>query len=236
MKTPLRRFWTAAEARESDAGFAVALDGRPLRTPLGAPFAAPCRAAAEAAAAEWSAQGETPDPRTMPVTRAINTGLDRAGREFEPIAALLTEYAGSDLLCYRAPGPGSLIARQSAAWDPALDWAAEAFGARLICAEGVMHVDQPPEALAALGAAVRARTPFQLVALHDLVALSGSLVLGLAVAEGRLTAEAAWTASRIDEDFQTERWGEDAEAAAAAQIKRDDFFFARRFLDLLAEP
>jgi len=237
MKTPLRRFWTRAEARPLEAGgWTVALDDKPLRTPLGAPFAAPTLASAEAAAAEWDAQGEKPDPATMPVTRAVNTALDRAGPEFEAVAAMLADYAGADLLCYRAERPRALVARQAEAWDPPLAWAEGRYDIRLLRVPGVMHAPQPPAALAALGAAVRARSPFALTGLHDLVVLSGSLVLGLAVAEGEIEAEAAWSASRVDEDFQIEQWGEDAEAAERAAIRRADFLFARRFLDLIAQP
>ena len=235
MKAPARKFWTRAEAREGEGGWIVALDDRPLRTPLGVPFAAPWRAVAEAAAAEWEAQSEAPDPQTMPVTRTVNTAIDRAGPEYDVVADMIAAYGESDLLCYRAPGPGSLVARQAEGWDPLLAWAEGTLGARLICGEGVVPVSQPPEALAALSAAVRRRGSFELTALHDLVVLSGALVLGRAVAEGAVAAEDAWRLSRIDEDFQAERWGEDAEAAAAAERRRGDFLFARRFLSLLSQ-
>ncbi|MEM6745425.1 MAG: ATP12 family protein [Pseudomonadota bacterium] len=234
MKTPAKRFWTRAEAREAEGGWTVALDDRPLRTPKGLPFVAPCRAVAEASAEEWDAQAEKPDPATMPVTRSINTAVDRAGPEFEAIAEMVAAYGRSDLLCYRAPGPGSLVARQAEGWDPLLAWAESRHGARLICAEGIVPVAQPEAALAALDAAVRACSPFELTALHDLVALSGSLVLGLAAAEGAVEAEDAWRLSRIDEDFQAERWGEDAEAAEMAERRRREFLFAKRFLTLLS--
>jgi chaperone required for assembly of F1-ATPase len=145
---------------------------------------------------------------------------------------MLSAYGGTDLLCYRATGPADLVARQAAGWDPLLDWAATALLASLHCTAGVMHVDQPEDSLAVLDAAVRSLTPFQLAAFHDLVALSGSLVLALAVSRGRLTAEAAWQLSRIDETWQAEVWGADEEAAETAARKQGEFLQAARFFAL----
>lgn len=135
-------------------------------------------------------------------------------------------------LCYRATGPEPLIARQAAAWDPMLDWAAEALDLRLTATAGVMHVAQDPQALARADALVAALGPFRLAAFHDLVALTGSLVLALAVIHGRLDAETAWTLSRIDEDWQIEEWGGDEEAAERTALKRADFLQATRFFGL----
>lgn len=230
---PPRRFWTRAEAVEAAEGWGVALDGREVRTPARAPLLAPTRAAAEAAAAEWAAQGERVDAATMPVTRALNSAIDRVARQRAAVVAEVAGYADTDLLCYRAPGPEALVARQAAAWDPWLGWARQRHGATLICAEGVMHAPQPPEALARLTAAVEARDAFRLTALHELTALAGSLVLGLAAEEGAADAWALWRASRVDEDWQAEQWGEDAEAADAAARKAADFAAAARLAALL---
>jgi chaperone required for assembly of F1-ATPase len=226
---PRRRVWTRAEAAPAESGgWTVLLDGRPLRTPGRAAFAAPSRAVAEAAAAEWDAQGETVDPRTMPVTRAVNTACDRVAPQIDAVRAEIAGYGASDLLCYRAPHPQALADRQAAAWDPWLDWAASRHGAPLVRGAGVAPVAQPAGSLARLAAALDALDPLALTALHELVALSGSLVLGLAVFEGALDPEAGWSASRVDEDWQTGQWGEDAEAADAAARRRADFLTAAR--------
>jgi chaperone required for assembly of F1-ATPase len=230
-----RRFWSAVSVEPAPQGWTVLLDGRPMRTPAKAEFVAPTAAAAEACAAEWAAQGERFDPRTMPVTRALNTAIDRIAPQHPAVVAEIAGYGGSDLLCYRAPSPAELAARQAAAWDPWLVWTREKLGADLICAEGVMHVAQPPAALARLEATVAARSAFELAALHDLCALSGSLILGLAVETAALDPAEAWRLSRIDEEWQIEQWGEDAEAAEAAALKRADLESAARLAALLRQ-
>ncbi|MFO7854534.1 MAG: ATP12 family protein [Paracoccaceae bacterium] len=230
-----RRFWREAAVASRDGAWAVELDGRPIRTPAGAPFLAPTRAVAEAAAEEWDAQGDRPDPRSMPLTRAVNTAIDRIAPQHAGVAEAIAAYGGSDLLCYRAPHPDALVARQAEAWDPVLDWAEARWSVALVRVEGVMHAAQPAATLAALRAEVARRDAFALAALHDLTALSGSLLLGLAVVEDALPAEDAWARSRIDETFQVEQWGEDAEAAAAAEAKRADFLAAARFDALLKD-
>ena len=231
-----KRFWKQAAAAETPEGWGVTLDGRPLRTPGKASLIAPTRALAEALAQEWDAQEEVVDPSTMPLTRSVNTAIDRVAEKHAEVVEAVAAYAGSDLLCYRAPHPQALAARQAEAWDPLLDWAARTHGARLLCAEGVMHVTQPEEAVARLRAAAAAHDPLALVALHELTALSGSLVIALAVSAGELSAEEGWARSRVDETWQAEQWGEDAEAAAMAARKREDFLAARRLLDLMTDP
>lgn len=230
-----KRFWKQVTVEPAEAGFALHLDGRAVRTPAKAPFRAPVLAVAEAAAEEWRAQDKEIRPETMPVTRAVNSAIDRVAPQIEEIRAIISAYGGSDLLCYRAAGPEALIERQAERWNPPLDWAAEAFGARLRLGEGVMHVAQPAAAVESLAAAVSRYAPLELTALHDLVAISGSLILGLAVAEGTMTPEDAWAASRVDEDWQIELWGEDAEATAAAENKRAAFLTAARLLRLVRE-
>jgi chaperone required for assembly of F1-ATPase len=227
-----RRFWTDATVRPEGGGFTVLLDTRPVRTPLKAPLILPTEALAQEVAAEWQAQTAVVTPATMPFTRAANSAIDTVIPQHDAVAEMLAAYGASDLLCYRATGPGALIARQAAAWDPLLDWSATALQAPLRVTAGVMHVDQPPASLAALATAVRALSAFQLAAFHDLVALSGSLVLALAVTRGRLTVGDAWEASRIDETWQIEQWGADEEAAELAARKRADFLQADRFFAL----
>lgn len=231
-----KRFWTEARVVPAPGGHGISLDQRPVKTPAKAPLVLPTRALAEGVAAEWDAQQGTVDPRTMPLTRAANAAIDKVAPQYDEVAEIVAAYGGSDLLCYRAPGPEALAARQAAGWDRWLDWAAARHGARLATAAGVMHVPQEKACLSALTARVGAHSAFELTALHDLVALSGSLVLGLAVSEGALEPEAAWDLSRIDETWQAEQWGEDDEAAAMAALKRQDFLQAHRFLTLLRDP
>ena len=227
-----RRFWTEARAVPLDGGFTVHLDARPVRTPLKAPLVVPTLALAQAIAAEWQAQTGKVNPETMPFTRTANSAIDKVAPQRDAVAAMLAEYGGSDLLCYRAEGPDDLTLRQAAAWDPVLHWAKDALGAPLIATVGVMHVDQPADSLLRLRDAVDALDPFRLSAFHDLVAISGSLVLALAVTRHSLTAEAAWDLSRIDENWQIALWGEDEEATKTAALKRGAFLQADRFYGL----
>lgn len=227
-----RRFWTEAAVEAVEGGWTVRLDGRPVKTPAKAPLVLPTREMAEAVAAEWEAQAGDVRPDTMPCTRAANSAIDKVIPQFPDVVKIVAAYGGTDLLCYRATGPEALIARQAAAWDPLLDWAETALGARLHPTEGVMHVAQDAGALHRLDARVAALSPFALVAFHDLVALSGSLVLAFAVIEGRLDAEAAWRLSRIDEEWQIEQWGEDEEASALTETRHQAFLHAARFFTL----
>ncbi len=224
-----KRFWTEATAGPEGDGFAVRLDGRPVRTPAKRPLILPTRAMAEAVAAEWAAVDAEVDPRRMPVTRAANAAIDKVAVQFDEVAAMIAAYGRTDLLCYRATGPQALVRAQAAAWDPMLDWAARTYGARLAVAEGVVPVAQPAEATARLAAEVFACSPFRLTALHDLVALTGSLVLGLAATGGDFDPDHLWRLSRFDEDWQAAEWGEDAEAAEAAARKHEDFRRAGAF-------
>ncbi len=227
-----KRFWSEASAGPCDGGFTVRLDGRGAKTPAKTPLILPTAALAEAVAAEWEAQTGKVSPASMPLTRMANSALDKVAPQFREVADMIAAYGGSDLLCYRATGPRELIARQAAAWDPLLDWAARVLSAPLITTAGVMPVAQPQAALAALSARVHALTPFELAALHDLVAISGSLILGLAVACGHLTPDQAWDASRIDETWQAELWGRDEDAARIEALRRAALLDAGRFFAL----
>lgn len=228
-----KRFWKAASAEMTPAGWEVRLDGRPVRTPAKAPLTLPTEALARAVAAEWEAQGEVIDPTAMPLTRAANAAIDKVGPQRADVVAMLAAYGETDLLCHRAEAPEELVRRQAEAWDPLLSWAAETLAALLKVTRGVTPVAQPPESLARLRAEVDALDPFALTAFCDLVAISGSLVIGLAALRGEAPAEALWQASRIDEDWQAELWGHDEEAARVAALKRRDFLQAVTLLGLL---
>lgn len=228
-----KRFWKAAAVTGAEGGFGIALDGRAVKTPAKAPLLVPTRALAAAIAAEWDAQTGQIDPRIMPMTRSANAAIDKVAPQHAEVAALVADYGGTDLLCYRAEAPEALRARQDAGWQPLLDWAAARYGVRLAVTTGVTPVPQDSKALASLAAEVAAMDAFGLAALHDLVAISGSLVLGLAVTEGRIGPDAAWGLSRIDEDWQISLWGEDEEAAAHAAAKRAALQEAARFWQLV---
>jgi chaperone required for assembly of F1-ATPase len=227
-----KRFWTDATVEAAGSGWTVRLDGRAVKTPLKAPLVMPTRAMADAVAVEWQAQTGLVRPDTMPVTRSANSAIDKVAVQFDEVVGLIAAYGGSDLLCYRAAFPPALIARQAAAWDPLLDWAADWLGARLVVTTGVMPVAQDAGALAVLHARVAAMTVFQIAAFHDLVAISGSLILSLAVTEGRLTIDEAWVCSRIDEAWQNEQWGADEDAAAMEAMRHAAFAHAGRFYGL----
>lgn len=230
---PRRRFWSEARVRPDAGRFGISLDGRPLRTPLGAALLAPTAALAGAIAAEWNALGPVIDPTLLPLTRLANSAIDRARPQHGAVVSTIAEYGATDLLCYRAEGPEALRSRQAAGWDPWLCWAAETLAAPLVTTSGVVPRSQPAASLASLRARVAGEGAFGLVSLHELVALTGSLVLGLAVRRGVLGAASAWELSRLDEIWQAEQWGLDAEAEEAAFLKSEALLHAARFGDLL---
>ena len=234
--TPRRRFWSTAAVRAQAEGFAVDLDDRPLRTPAKAPLVVPTRALADAIAREWNALDVAIEPERLPFTRAASSAIDRVAGQRAGVVAAIAAYGETDLICYRAEEPAALRARQAAAWDPWLDWAERALAAPLVAVPGIVHRAQPAPSLAALRAAVADLDAFALTALHELAALSGSLVLALAVSRGALDGAEAWDLSRIDEAWQIEQWGVDAEAAAAAARAGADFLRAEALLGLLARP
>ena len=225
-----RRFYKQAGFSEDPDGFRLTLDGRPANTPARNPLRLPNRALAEKVAAEWAAQETQIDPARMPLTRLANTAIDGVAPRLDAVAADLCAYAGTDLVAYRAGDPERLVAAQAAAWDPILAWARETFGARVILSEGVMHVTQPPDTVRALSDAVSQITdPFRLAGLHTLTTLTGSLLIALAVLEGRLTPAEAWAAAHVDETYQAEVWGRDAEAEARLDARRTEFEAAAEF-------
>jgi chaperone required for assembly of F1-ATPase len=226
-------FYKDVAVKAEGAGAALLLDGKTVRTPAKKPLVLPSRALAEAVADEWRAQGERIDPTTMPLTKLANSAIDGvAGREQAVIDDIMN-HAASDLLCYRAPGPRGLVEAQAKHWDTVLAWAKEALGAPLVLGEGVVHVAQPQASLDRLRQALAGRDPFSLAALHVMTALTGSALLALAAALGRLTPEEAWRAAHVDEDWQVSQWGEDQEAAERRANRRRDFTAAARTLRLL---
>jgi chaperone required for assembly of F1-ATPase len=224
-----KRFWKNAGVRETDDGFAIELDGRPLKTPAKTPVVVPTRAMADAIAAEWDAQGDQIEPLSMPVTRCANSALDKVALQHAEVADMLAEFGGTDLLCYRADSPEALVKRQADTWDPVLDWAAETLGARLKPVSGVMFQGQDPEALESLRLRVHEMDNFELAAFHDLVCLSGSLVLGFAAVSNLTPIEELWSYSRLDESWQEEQWGTDEEAKEQEEIKKSAFLNAHFF-------
>jgi chaperone required for assembly of F1-ATPase len=227
-----KRFWKAVTVEPAEGGFGIRLDGRAVKTPSKAPLVVPTEAMAREIAAEWQAQDGVVKPETMPWTRAANSAIDKVTPQFDEVAGMLAAYGASDLLCYRAAHPPALAESQAAAWDPVLAWAAGWLPEPMVVTAGVMHVAQPPGSLACLEARVRGLTPFQLTGLHDLVALPGSLLLALAVVDGMISAQEAWTRARVDEAWQIEEWGADEEAAEAEAARRAAFLLAARFYAL----
>lgn len=228
-----RRFWKTVSIRAVDGGgHEVFLDDRALRTPGKLPLILPTAALAEALAQEWQAQGDLIQPQTMPLTRAANSAIERVSTQFEAVADMLAEYGGTDLLCYRATEPAPLIARQADSWDPLLDWARGDLGVDLKVTQGVIPVAQRPADLARLRALLNDFDVFGLTALHDLVTLPGSLILGLAVVRGHLDAERSFELSRIDEEFQAAQWGRDEEADQAAEARRLSMISAEKLWHL----
>jgi chaperone required for assembly of F1-ATPase len=230
-----KRFWSEATVADHADGYTVQLDSRSVVTPAKALLVVPTHAMAKAIAEEWGSVDGVVDPRTMPVTRSANAAIDKVAPQFVEVADLVAAYGASDLLCYRDANSDALAERQAKAWDPMLDWATRTYGAQLEKSRGIIPVSQPEASLRALSAVVRGTTAFQLTSLHDLVALSGSLILGLAATDSRFETSALWKSSRIDEDWQAEHWGEDAEAVVSATAKRGEFEHARRFWTLSVE-
>tara|TARA_R110002051_G_scaffold137753_7_gene210321 strand:- start:17426 stop:18136 length:711 start_codon:yes stop_codon:yes gene_type:complete len=227
-----KRFWKTATATPREGGFGVNLDSRPVNTPNKTPLIVPTLGMARAIASEWDAQPEKIDPLTMPVTRSANSAIDKVAPQQAEVVSLLADYGGTDLLCYRAAGPVELVTLQAEKWDPVLDWAAGEFGSRLNVGEGVMHVAQDPALLAHLHAEVASFDNFALAGVHDLIGISGSLILALSVTRGALAAQDAWLLSRVDEHWQAQQWGDDEEALAHEALKKTAFLDAARFYSL----
>lgn len=230
----MKRFWTSAASVAVKGGHAVELDGRPVRTPARSELIVPTRALADAIVAEWNDCADELDPRGMPLTGLANAAIDRIATASQEFAAGIARYAENDLTCYRAEGPETLVTRQAESWDALLRWAQRRYDVEFATCSGVMHVEQPRDTVRKLEHAVAMLDPFRLAGLSPLVTIGGSLIAGLAVLEEMMPAADAWEAVSLDDRWQLEQWGDDADAAAALDARRRDFLSAARFLELLA--
>ncbi len=212
-------------------GHAVVLDGRPVKTPKKRALSVPSPAFAQAIAAEWARQETHINPAAMPLTRIANTAIDAVADMMADVAADIVQFAGSDLLCYRAEGPQPLVARQAAAWDQVLDWARIELGARFVLAQGIVPVEQPAPSLDKVSNALAGYDAFQMTGLHVITTLTGSALLALAHARGVLSREAVWEAAHVDEDWQIEQWGADVEAQERRAVRWTEFEAASKVLE-----
>jgi chaperone required for assembly of F1-ATPase len=224
-----KRFYATAGVADTPDGFAITLDDKPVRTPSRRPLVLPSREMAEAVAAEWVAQRDVINPMTMPLTRLANSVIDAVADRVEAVADDVARYFESDLLCYRAGHPDVLVEREARHWDPVLFWAADTFGAHFILAQGIMHVRQPEQAVAAARAALPGE-PWPIAAFHIVTTLTGSALLALALWHGAFDEDQVWSAAHVDEDFNSEQWGVDGEVAARRAARLVDFRAAARVL------
>ena len=229
----MKRFWTTAEVAAVGDEWGVELDRKVLPTPSRSPLLVPTQALAMAIAREWDEVEDKVDPHAMPLTGLANAAIERVAPDRATFAAGLAKYAEADLACYRAEGPGPLVERQAESWDPLLGWARRRYDVDFAVTAGIVHVEQPRATIERLSHAVAALDPFRLAGLSPLVTIGGSLVAALVVLEGAMPAEQAWEAVSLDERWQLDNWGSDAEAEIALANRRGDFIAAARFLDLL---
>jgi chaperone required for assembly of F1-ATPase len=229
----LKRFWKTVEVAEGEGGWTVLLDGRAPKTPAHAKLTLPTEAAARLVADEWAAQGEFIDPATMPATRLASTAIDRVSQVREAVAAEVSAWAGSDALCYFAEHPTPLIARQTAGWTPWRDWAAAELGVALEPAQGIVHRAQDPAAIARVKALALDLDDFALTGLATAVPLLGSAVLALAIQRRALRGDEAFDLSRLEEAFQEEQWGVDADNAARTAARRAEAVLLDRWFRAL---
>lgn len=233
MQKPLpKRFYKDVTVEEAEEGaFTIRLDDKVLRTPAKHPLSVPTRALAILMRDEWDSQTEVIDPSTMPISRHVNTAIDGVASDPQAVFEDILRFSSSDLLCYRAGEPEALVQRQTEQWDPVIDWAANSLGARFILIEGVMHQEQPREAVAAFAVTLRKyNTPIELAALHTMTTLTGSALLALALAEGEKSLEEVWALAHLDEDWTAEQWGEDEEAQQRRAVRFTDMRAAARVL------
>lgn len=229
----MKRFWKAADVVETDGGWGVELDGKPLRTPVRERLTVPTKALADAVADEWNGVEEKIDPRGLPLTGLANAAIDRVAPDKRAFADGLARYAEADLVCYRAEGPQGLVERQAELWDPLLGWGQRRFDVDFKTTGGIVHVFQPQATIDRLVHAISTLDPFRLAGLAPLITIGGSLLAALGVLEGAFTPEQAWVAVSVDDRWQIEQWGSDAEAEAALANRRWDFLAAAKFLELL---
>ncbi|MDS1135216.1 ATP12 family chaperone protein [Nitratireductor indicus] len=233
---PKRFYKDVSVGEEEEGAFSILLDGRAVRTPGATRVLLPSQAAAELVASEYAAQGQEIDPAQMPVTRLVNTAIDGVAIHTQPVVEDVLRYATGDLLCYRAPSPERLVTMQAEAWDPVLDWIQSVTGAQFILAEGIVHVEQPRTAIAAISSYLRQRTdPFRLAAIHVMTSLTGSLLLALAVEGKMISAQEAWQAAHVDEDWNIAQWGEDGEAKLRRASRERDMMASASLLSALED-
>ena len=230
----MKRFWKAADVVERDGGWGVELDAKPLRTPAREPLTVPTRALADSIAYEWNCVEEKIDPRGLPLTGLANAAIDRVAPDKQTFADVLARYAEADLACYRAEGPAGLVDRQAEHWDRLLGWGQRRFDVDFKTTNGIVHVAQPQATIDRLAHAISTLDPFRLAGLSPLVTIGGSLLAALGVLEGAFSPEQAWDAVSVDDRWQLEQWGSDAEAEAALASRRWDFLAAARYLELLS--
>jgi len=226
-----KKFWSEVRVARSEveSGFRIFLDDKPLNTPAKNPLILPTKEMANALASEWLKQVEKIDPSKMPFTRFANSSIDKVRPQMDDVVRLVSDYGDSDLICYRAESPRSLISCQEMAWDPLVEWAGQELKVPLKVFKGIMHFPQSNETLNQLETRVRLLTEFQLAGFHDLVSLSGSLILSFALIHGHINCLDAWNLSRVDEIWQIENWGEDEDAKKMAEKKFEAFSQAATF-------
>jgi len=227
-----KRFYKQVSVTPAEGGFAVELDGRQVKTPLKRALVMPGEAMAEAVAGEWDAQGTHINPAAMILTKLANTAIDRVSGDEARIIGEIVDFAGSDLICYRADRPEGLVSRQAQHWDPVLGWVRDLHGCKFVCVAGVMHTVQPAASLDTLRAVLAAEDAYRLTAIHNLTTLTGSALIAMKVAARALHPETAWLAAHVDEDWQIEQWGEDEEAQARRALRKADFDATVRFLEM----
>lgn len=230
----MKRFWKDVSVESDDEGWAIHLDGRPVKTPARVALCLPTQSLAEAVAGEWRGVGDTIDPRAMALTGLANAAIDRVAPDRERFAKGLSNYAEADLACYRAEGPRELVERQEEQWDELLGWARRRYDVDFVTTSGLMHVAQPPATVERLSHAIASLDAFPLAGLSPLVTVGGSLLAALAVQEKAITPDKAWDAVSVDDRWQLEQWGADAEAEKALENRRRDFLAAASFLELLS--
>lgn len=230
--SPARRFYSQVAVTGTTAPYSITLDERSLRTPLKRALDLPTRALAEAVAAEWAAQADKIDPHSMPYTKLANTTLDRVATRRQRIISEILDFAGSDLVCYRAEKPQDLVERQVRAWQPVHDWARSAIRAEFQVTEGIVHIDQPAASLGAIEDYLAGKSPWALTALHNMTTLTGSALISAMACDGGILPAEAWLAAHVDEDWQIEQWGSDEEARHRRDYRKREFDICLRFCEL----
>tara|TARA_B110000003_G_scaffold22794_1_gene21907 strand:- start:844 stop:1572 length:729 start_codon:yes stop_codon:yes gene_type:complete len=227
-----KRFWKNVYVVFSEAGYLIKLDDKILKTPAKRQMVLPTEALAKKVASEWDEQVEEIDPTTMPFTKSANAALDKVSEQFEEVSSLLGEYGDTDLLYYRADSPPELQKRQKIGWDPIVKWAENTFKVKINCGTGIVYIPQNEQMFSEIRIKISNLSIFELTAFYDMVSITGSLILGLAIINGRLSAEKAYQLSRVDELWQLEQWGDDEEAQAASNLKNEAILHSEEFFSL----